>query len=54
MSAYLIANVDVQDPENYEDYRSRTGASSPAMAGNSSSAAARSTCSRATPRSTAW
>jgi uncharacterized protein (DUF1330 family) len=26
MSAYLIANVDVQDPEKYEDYRSRTGA----------------------------
>ena len=26
MSAYLIANVDVHDPEAYEDYRSRTGA----------------------------
>lgn len=26
MSAYLIANVNVQDPEKYEDYRSRTGA----------------------------
>ena len=26
MSAYLIANVDVQDPVAYEDYRSRTGA----------------------------
>jgi len=26
MSAYLIANVDVQDPEKYEDYRTRTGA----------------------------
>jgi uncharacterized protein (DUF1330 family) len=26
MSAYLIANVDVHDPQAYEAYRSRTGA----------------------------
>ena len=26
MSAYLIANVDVHDPDAYQDYRSRTGA----------------------------
>jgi uncharacterized protein (DUF1330 family) len=26
MSAYLIANVDVHDPDAYEAYRSRTGA----------------------------
>jgi uncharacterized protein (DUF1330 family) len=26
MSAYLIANVDVRDPDAYQDYRSRTGA----------------------------
>jgi uncharacterized protein (DUF1330 family) len=26
MSAYLIANVDVHDPDAYEEYRSRAGA----------------------------
>ena len=26
MTAYLIANVDVHDPDAYQDYRSRTGA----------------------------
>jgi len=26
MTAYLIANVDVHDPDAYEAYRSRTGA----------------------------
>ena len=26
MSAYLIANVDVRDPDAYQAYRSRTGA----------------------------
>ena len=26
MSAYLIANVDVHDPDAYQAYRSRTGA----------------------------
>jgi uncharacterized protein (DUF1330 family) len=54
MSAYLIANVEVHDPEAYEDYRSRTGATSRAMAGASSSAAARSMCWKETPASTAW